>query len=325
LKVGNIQPILDNQHKFSKVTLLDHHISDRGVFEILKDCSFTFENRTDLTKSATLISHEYCLKEFDCSNINNVAIHEMVTLVNSYDIYDREDIEVFRRGKVINNIFSTFKDPIVNYLGLQESADSGIINVILQSVLDLLAQKLYTSAYLANYNEIYLKLYRFENCIVNSVMEGLNEFLGNTDLSQGELIATIMSTSYCSNLNNFSKYNSKLCVVDGLRVVFSANPLNREMVYDILYNKFDVDIFIMYNAKRKAFELRGCSDTVIPSRISLAVLAKEFGGGGHPAAAGFPQFNEFSPNVLKDENLFTLEVCNPIISKILLLANPPAV
>lgn len=243
--------------------VLDHHISGKDVAEVKSWYNL------DTTKSGTRLTFDYLVSKFDLNrdDQNLISIRDLVDIVDTYDLWNKNDVGNFEIGKMY-----TF------YLSL---LDKIIPRKHYGDKYDLIAREFisYNVGYIYNDDDAMPALQKSikSNCSLTTepdpytlcnVIEGL----------QVDELSRLMDEQYKSNIDTF--YLTKIDDFDcNIFVVFTPIHMSSGAMNKFLESRPDV----------KAICLVGDDGTCSfrsNNQLDVSLLAKHMGGGGHKNAAG---------------------------------------
>ena len=243
--------------------VLDHHISGKDVAEVKSWYNL------DTTKSGTRLTFDYLVSKFDLNrdDQNLISIRDLVDIVDTYDLWNKNDVGNFEIGKMY-----TF------YLSL---LDKMIPRKHYGDKYDLIAREFisHNVGYTYNDDDAMTALQKSikGNCssttksdpyTLCNVIEGL----------QVDELSRLMEEQFESEIDAF--YLTKIDDFDcNIFVVFTPIPMSSGAMNKFLESRPDV----------KAICLVGDDGTCSfrsDNKLDVSLLAKHMGGGGHKNAAG---------------------------------------
>lgn len=249
------------KNKDVELVLLDHHISGKPVSE-----GRVWYN-LDVSKSGTLLTYEYLLKEF---NFQTEHGEKLSKIIDTYDLWKTEDKTNFNQGKLYSyyiNLVNTMIPSVVN--------KKDINNIIRDIVSDVGLNH----HDLTVWNQTRFKLIAYvRSKFPNEMEEPLSsDSVQNAIeiLSVHKILEDIAPENYDTEVIE----NSFFIKSHGILIYKTENHISSAMMNAVLRRREDIKAFGTIN-KSGIMSLR--SD----NRFDVSKLAKELGGGGHVNAAG---------------------------------------
>lgn len=243
--------------------VLDHHISGKDVAEVKSWYNL------DTTKSGTRLTFDYLVSKFDLNrdDQNLITLRDLVDIVDTYDLWNKNDIGNFEIGKMY-----TF------YLSL---LDKMIPRKCYGDKYDLIAREFigYNVGYIYNDGDAMTALQKSikSNCPLTTEPDPYT-LCNVIESLQVDELSRLMEEQWESEIDTFyfTKVNKFEC---NLFVVFTPIPMSSGAM-----NKF-----LELMPEVKAICLVGDDGTCSfrsNNQLDVSLLAKHMGGGGHKNAAG---------------------------------------
>lgn len=111
----NAKQLIDMADRFD-IVYIDHHLYDDEILEMFKNSSIEFVH--DTSKSATLLSYEYFIKDDTILNVCDEQFEHLIQCINAYDIW-LLDSPFWDEGFKLNNVFwdmtaNSFNSHVIN-------------------------------------------------------------------------------------------------------------------------------------------------------------------------------------------------------------------
>lgn len=319
-----LKALLENVHLFFQLTILDHHRHDReevkSAIDILEERGHRVVCKIVTDQSASTLTTDLLSDCQDKSAKHDIALRnflsvfpnyeEIANIVRIWDTHDYTDMDKFKFAQIINDYFVNgvrqFSKRRVDENDLSVEADMRIYTRCIVLALEKLIQDIEKQT-----NEsVFTKPIVFRKPIHH--LEGM--FVAYLT----EALAEAIHFNYCPNKADvklgYSKQLEQINAIRiakpqtdngdkkiewiGDRVIVSKQPVSMSIASHWI-NTLDIADIAIIIFPGDRVELRKKNSIDEPQ---LFKIAKYYGGGGHPSAAGFPlKSEEDHKDVLTDE------------------------
>lgn len=287
--------VLDNYYRnrtIDVIELLDHHVSGLEVskkynwYKLDTSCSatkivwkFLVNNLVHIGKDSTILDH---LK----------AYNDVVKLINAADVFDKSDMLVFRKGRILTNAARLFTNISKNVEGLYpklsyEERHLEVLRDLTHEFLDTLLQKHIPDQDGKSLFPSDLKVLEFELRLNRLAAEVTMEYFINmedgmdfSDLSPSEFMSLIQAKKVVQSPDAIT-----ISLPEGKQML--VMPEFNLPVSDISNNIFEYYTewdAVCFQLKNNIWSFRS-KDKGVES-VDVSKLCSALGGGGHKHAAG---------------------------------------
>jgi len=264
ISIDNELAILISNLNLSNLLVIDHHETGQSVSE--KYEWYHYDN----TKSATLLSFEYLLKD-------KIVACEFIKYVNAYDLWLESDFD-FLEGVSLN---SMFKEKAQHYI---------------KQIPDLRREFIFY--FIENYSaELFINRSIFDS-------ESLSYQIEYNFLKNGEDLPLdiLISKKHYKYIMENKLYIDKQIGEYNIRIFYNMNNIFQNILNMTLEDNKDIS-FVCHLSNQGSVSFRSTDD-----RVSVEDIAKRYfyGGGHRNAAAGKLSFIKRGEKIRKDTDLVSL-------------------